>query len=198
MSIASIAARTADAAVEAPPSPPPDATGTAGSLTSSLATLAAWIPSEAVGIYALGYSFLALHDPGGVTTLLERWLIYLVAVVLTVFLLAFQTFGALRTRRNEGKTIDSGRRVGAAARFVGVTVLSVLALTIYIANIPDNPFAGALSAYNPGWLPLAAILAAIMVPALGEWLNVTAPTAPGDGGQNNGEQNGGQDSAETA
>lgn len=47
-------------------------------------------------------------------------------------------------------------------------LLSLIALTIYTANLQNHPFVFLLDSANPGWVPVATFIAAIVIPLLGK------------------------------
>jgi hypothetical protein len=126
------------------------------------ATLAAYIPSEAITLYIAGVAAIQ------VTTLkdsaLAFWVLLAAAFVLSVALTTRSYFQAI--------TKDKPFRTG---KFWWQIVITVAALALYVASIPTYPESPIK--WDQAWVGLIAIIAAALLPVLAEIVGLT-PTDP--------------------
>jgi hypothetical protein len=164
MSSASIArVVTAAPAGRVPESAPVD--GAPPAKDGRLTAIAAWIPSEALVTYTTVYGiFLAFA--GGDATVIgsgEQWMTFVIAVAVGLGLLAFH---AIKERQAQDPAPPL-----PTVRLVGSAVLMLIALSIYVMNLPGNPLTGTFN-WHPAVPAILAFLAAGFLPKVAELVKV--------------------------
>jgi hypothetical protein len=194
MSSASVARRVAAPAldagtgeVEPAPAPTPAAAPSPGSdpataLKDALTAIAAWIPSEALGIYTVGYGILLMgrapdNDSLTLPPLSFRWLIFWLAFVMSVLFLVFQAEKARRDSIIAGKVAAPDWKKGYFGRLAASVGLTTVAMVLYIASTPGNPFVQPDGPFNPTVVAIVTIFAAAALPIVAWLLGITKPKA---------------------
>jgi len=128
----------------------------------AFATLAAYIPSEAITLYIAGVAAIQVTTLKGEP--LSFWVLLAASFVLSVALTARSYFRAI----SKDKPFRTGK-------FWWQIVITVAALALYITSIPTYPESPIK--WDQDWVGLIAIIAAALLPVLAEVVGLT-PTDP--------------------
>ncbi|MCU1411089.1 MAG: hypothetical protein JWR04_1796 [Rhodoglobus sp.] len=130
---------------------------------TSLGTIVAYIPSEAVSFYIAGLALVAAFPAEGKTAGL--WVVVAISVIanFAFTLLAFK------------QTIQ-GTVAGAlgSGRFWAAIGIATVALAVYAVALPDNPFLGVAYYFSP----LILLAGVLLVPLAANFAGLTPKTEP--------------------
>lgn len=132
----------------------------AGTVPAALSAMAAYVPTESLGLFILGSAIVRPTGAG------EKWLLVVLALVINLAYLWLQLTAHSRDRRVvEDKWTDRWIQWGLLA------LVSTLSLCVYMATIPGNAFAE--WGLESWWAALLAIVIAVAVPPVAERLKLS-------------------------
>jgi hypothetical protein len=142
------------------PAPAP-ARGPSPGVASALAGIATYIPSEGIGFYIAAFALLDLtnnhqHD---------KWLLLGLTLLLNAYFAIVQILAVRGEREVQASSRHKRRQI------VTAVLLTTVALCVYIAALPDNPFLGVTDITLP-WAGVMAIALALILPSLTKFLGL--------------------------
>jgi uncharacterized membrane protein YidH (DUF202 family) len=140
----------------------PAAAGGRGPVVAgALAGIATYIPSEAIGFYVAGFALLNLTD----NNQQDKWLLLSLTIVLNGYFAVLQIMTVRDERDVQASTRHKRRQV------VTAVLLTTVALCVYIAALPANPFLGA-GKITLQWAGVLALALALILPSMTRFLGL--------------------------
>lgn len=144
--------------------------------STGLAAVAAWIPSEALVIYTSVYGLFLTTQDGTASSadntvtaaipVLQRWVALGIAGVVGIVLLVFHA-------KREQKAVDSTQPLSLDKLVLSI-VLMLVALGVYVMNLPGDPLTEWFGLGQP-WPAVFALAAAAIIPPIGFVLGLRKP-----------------------
>jgi hypothetical protein len=158
-----------------PPTPQAlPASATNSGVNKSLSTVAAFIPSEALALYvALLGVFIGTSSDREYAA---KWFIFALGLAVTCLAIFDGYVSARRVHAANPETTPAP----SLGRFVKIVVFALIAFTIYVMAMPDNPFEQLANDSDVNINAVSgvlALLAGFVLPMVASWLGVPARDA---------------------
>jgi hypothetical protein len=141
--------------------PVPAAGGKGPIVASALAGIATYIPSEGIGFYVAGFALLDLTD----SKQHDKWLLLSLTIALNAYFAVLQIMTVRDARDVQASTRHKRRQV------VTAVLLTTVALCVYIAALPANPFLGVWE-ITLQWAGVLALALALILPSMTKFLGL--------------------------